>query len=234
MTKNQSTDNILSYREMCEAENVQTLQRGMNYRLNNSYSVLLMSQRENAPYADNILSDGVTVLYEGHDEPRSNEYPDPKKIDQPFRTQKGSLTQNGKFYEAALGFKTKTRNAELVKIYEKILPGIWSLKGLFELVDSEIVVRQNRNVFVFTLKLSEVYLSGSETSSEILHSRLIPSHVKKVVWKRDGGRCVICTSKTNLHFDHDLPFSKGGSSFTEKNIRLLCLKCNLRKSDKIE
>ena len=27
-------DDILSYREMCDAENVQTLQRGMNYRLN--------------------------------------------------------------------------------------------------------------------------------------------------------------------------------------------------------
>jgi len=42
-------DDILSYREMCDAENVQTLQRGMNYRLNPQYSVILMSQRSNAP-----------------------------------------------------------------------------------------------------------------------------------------------------------------------------------------
>lgn len=27
-------DNIITYREMCDNENVQTLQRGMNYRLN--------------------------------------------------------------------------------------------------------------------------------------------------------------------------------------------------------
>ena len=33
-------DDILSYREMCDAENVQTLQRGMNFRLGRSYSVI--------------------------------------------------------------------------------------------------------------------------------------------------------------------------------------------------
>lgn len=43
-------DDILSYREMCDAENIQTLQRGLNFRMNPSYSVILMSQRSNAPY----------------------------------------------------------------------------------------------------------------------------------------------------------------------------------------
>ncbi len=42
-------DEILSFREMCDAENVQTLQPGMNFRLNASYSVILMSRRSNAP-----------------------------------------------------------------------------------------------------------------------------------------------------------------------------------------
>jgi hypothetical protein len=37
----------------------------------------------------------------------------------------------------------------------------------------------------------------------------------------------------NLHFDHDIPFSKGGSSLTGANVRLLCAKHNLEKSDKI-
>ena len=41
-------DDILSYREMCDSENIQTLQRGMNFRINPSYSVILMSQRANA------------------------------------------------------------------------------------------------------------------------------------------------------------------------------------------
>jgi hypothetical protein len=38
----------------------------------------------------------------------------------------------------------------------------------------------------------------------------------------------------NLHFDHDLPFSVGGSSLTAKNIRLLCARHNLEKSNKIQ
>ena len=50
-------DDILSYREMCDAENTQTLQRGMNFRLNPNYSVILMSRRSNAPYQDKVHDD---------------------------------------------------------------------------------------------------------------------------------------------------------------------------------
>jgi 5-methylcytosine-specific restriction endonuclease McrA len=46
-------------------------------------------------------------------------------------------------------------------------------------------------------------------------------------------QCVLCSSTKNLHFDHDIPFSKGGSSLTAANVRLLCAKHNLEKSDKI-
>ena len=60
-------DDILSYREMCDAEGKQTLQRGMNYSLNPAYSVILLSQRSNAPYTDKIYEDGITIEYEGHD-----------------------------------------------------------------------------------------------------------------------------------------------------------------------
>jgi 5-methylcytosine-specific restriction endonuclease McrA len=86
-------------------------------------------------------------------------------------------------------------------------------------------------VFRFTLRLSErkIYDVG-RIASELAHTRLIPSEVKKEVWKRDKGQCVICGDKKNLHFDHDLPFSKGGTSLTAKNVRLLCVKHNLEKS----
>jgi hypothetical protein len=55
----------------------------MNYRLNANYSVILMSQRHNAPYKDSILPDGMTIEYEGHDIPKSSSNIDPKKFDQP-------------------------------------------------------------------------------------------------------------------------------------------------------
>jgi hypothetical protein len=52
-------DDILSYREMCDAEGIQTLQRGMNFRLKPTHSVILMSQRSNAPYRDKVYEDGL-------------------------------------------------------------------------------------------------------------------------------------------------------------------------------
>jgi len=82
-TQHKIRDDILSYREMCDAENVQTLQRGMNFRMRPSYSVILMSQRSNAPYRDRVHDDGITIEYEGHDVPRRSYDHNPKNEDQP-------------------------------------------------------------------------------------------------------------------------------------------------------
>lgn len=119
----------------------------------------------------------------------------------------------------------------LVKVYEKIARGIWCYKGFFELVDAKIAHDGKRNVFKFYLRPVRKSVLGRHV--EVPHTRLIPTHVKIEVWRRDGGRCVLCGSTENLHFDHDIPFSKGGSSITAANVRLLCAKHNLSKSDKI-
>ena len=227
-------DQIYSYREMCDAENVQTLQRGMNFRMNPRYSVILMSRRSNAPYSDKILEDSITIEYEGHDEPKTSYEMNPKTLNQPNKTKNGTLTQNGKFIDAVEKYKKGITVTEPIKVYEKIMPGVWSLKGFFDLIDCQTRHDGKRNVFVFSLKLSDKQDVEMTTPIDLAHTRLISSEVKKEVWKRDGGKCVICESTKNLHFDHDLPFSKGGTSLTSKNIRLLCAKCNLAKSDKIE
>ena len=65
------------------------------------------------------------------------------------------------------------------------------------------------------------------------HNRMIPTSVKVEVWARDKGQCVLCGSKENLHYDHELPYSKGGTSLTAENVRILCMKHNLKKSNKI-
>ena len=57
-------EQIYSYREMCNLEAVQTLQRGMNFRMRFNYSVVLMSRRSNTLYLDSISDDGVTIEYE--------------------------------------------------------------------------------------------------------------------------------------------------------------------------
>ena len=225
---------ILLYIDMCKTEKEQAIQKGMNFQLNPKYSVILMSQRSNAPYHDKIMNDGITIEYEGHDEPKTKKIADPKLIDQPQFTKTGKLTQNGKFMKAVEDYRSKTNKSETVKVYEKILPGVWSLKGFFDLVDYKIRHDDKRNVFIFILRLSKYQNIKHSQTIDIKHTRLIPSEVKKEVWKRDKGKCVLCGSKKNLHFDHDLPFSKGGTSLTVKNIKLLCAKCNLKKSNKIE
>jgi 5-methylcytosine-specific restriction endonuclease McrA len=60
----------------------------------------------------------------------------------------------------------------------------------------------------------------------------IPRELVDAIWRRDEGKCVYCGSSINIHIDHIIPFSKGGSTSFE-NLQLLCQKCNLRKSDNI-
>jgi 5-methylcytosine-specific restriction endonuclease McrA len=62
--------------------------------------------------------------------------------------------------------------------------------------------------------------------------RPIPQSVKAAVWQRDGGRCAECGSTVHLEFDHIIPVARGGAD-TERNLQLLCLDCNRRKSARI-
>lgn len=223
-------DDIISHAQLSLAEG-QTLQRGMNYKVTPDYSVFLMSIRANAPYKDEIDSRTNSIIYEGHDA-RKDHAVNPKATDQPYFTPKGSLTENGKFFVEGQAYKLGTRKEpHKIKVYEKIREGIWSYKGFFALVDAKTVFDGKRNVFKFYLK--PISFKSFKKIEEIPFNRLIPTHVKLEVWQRDGGKCVKCDSTVNLHFDHDLPFSKGGTSLTAKNIRLLCMKCNLKKSNKI-
>ena len=228
-------DDILSYREMCDAENAQTMQRGMNFRMNPLYSVILMSQRSNAPYSDKVSNDGTVIEYEGHDISKTYSK-NPKGEDQPEMLRSGKLTQNGYFIRAVKEYKEKKNIPELVKVYEKVFPGVWSLKGYFDLIEYNVFHDGSRNTFRYILKLSDRKENNSSglPSIHMEHTRLIPSEIKREVWKRDQGECVICGDKKNLHFDHDLPFSRGGTSLSAKNVRLLCMKHNLQKSDNIE
>jgi len=147
-------------------------------------------------------------------------------------TPKGSLTENGKFFTVAHAYKLGTiKEPHKIKVYEKIQDGVWCYKGFFNLVDAKVINDGTRNLFKFYLLPIEV---KSFRYNEIIpFSRLIPTEVKIEVWNRDNGRCVKCGVTENLHYDHDLPFSKGGTSYSSKNVRILCIKCNLQKSDKI-
>jgi hypothetical protein len=63
------------------------------------------------------------------------------------------------------------------------------------------------------------------------NSRYIPNDVKAAAAARDLGRCRQCGSAEDIHFDHVIPWSRGGAAVLE-NIQLLCGTCNRRKSDR--
>jgi len=229
-----SPGDVLSHTEMCAREN-KNLQAGMHYRIAPTHSVLLMSTRKGAPYTDDVLEDGQVLVYEGHDVPRSEANPDPKTVDQPLFTPKGTPTQNGRFYRAAESFRNGESAVELVRVYEKVRPGIWVYNGVFRLADAWQESDGNRLVCKYRLEATDDETPASETSNgDLEHTRVIPSTVKREVWMRDGGQCVECGSDENLHFDHIIPYSLGGSSLTSENVQLLCAKHNLAKHDRIQ
>lgn len=52
------------------------------------------------------------------------------------------------------------------------------------------------------------------------------------IMKRDGLKCVSCSSTTKLAIDHVVPVSAGGSS-DDSNLRVLCGSCNSKKGAKL-
>jgi hypothetical protein len=224
------SDNVISYIDMCVREKT-SLQAGMNFGLGGTHSVILLSLRPNAPYHDQIEDGGFTLIYEGHDQPKSKDCPNPKTVDQSEFYSSGALTQNGKFHKAAQAAKLGKLAPERVRAYEKMKPGIWSYNGMFHLVDSQRVNSGGRMVFKFRLEA----VAGEEdltipALTAPVRRRIISTAIKLAVWKRDGGRCIKCGARDELHFDHDLPWSKGGTSFNVDNVQLLCMRHNVQKS----
>tara|TARA_B100002049_G_C15990372_1_gene337016 strand:+ start:64 stop:756 length:693 start_codon:yes stop_codon:yes gene_type:complete len=224
---------IISHTDICLFEGF-TVQQGMNYHTgHDNTSVLLMSTANNSPYDDEIRDSGKVIIYEGHDTRKDLVDGSAKNYDQPLHLPSGRLTANGKFFESA-----NSGIREIVRVYEKIKPGIWTYNGAFTLEKAWLEDVGMRKVV--KLKLAIVPEQGSVGSvehsarKELHQTRMIPSKVKFQVFSRDKGECVICGSTNNLHYDHDLPFSKGGTSLLAENIRLLCAKHNLQKGNKIE
>jgi 5-methylcytosine-specific restriction endonuclease McrA len=68
--------------------------------------------------------------------------------------------------------------------------------------------------------------------------RDIPAEIRRMVWKRDGGRCTFtsdagrrCESRTALEFDHIEPVARGGES-TPGNLRLRCRAHNQHEAER--
>ena len=223
---------LITYNTLVMNEGGINLQAGMNFGIRGSYSIVLMSTLRNAPYSDEMLENGV-IKYEGHDQYRIEK--ELKKIvDQPIKNKTGTLTQNGKFLLAAEKFKDGKRDPAKIKVYRKMRIGMWTDMDFYDLIDAFIEHDGKRNVFKFLLRPNFDNFKPEESDNiDIVHNRYIPGDVMQDVFIRDEGKCVVCGAKDNLHFDHKIPLSKGGSSKDPKNIQILCARHNLSKGNKL-
>ena len=199
--------NIISYSELRNKEDGKQVTKGINYAIQTNYSIVLMSTLDNAPYNDRIF-------------------------DQSLLRPSGKPTENGKFFKEVLNYKQGLREPEKVQVYRKLKKGIWVDMGFYELIDAYEKSEKIRKVFKFLLKPIININQNDNEYLDILHDRKIPGEIQQEVYKRDRGKCRICGSSDNLHFDHILPFSKGGSSKLASNIQLLCARHNLKKGAK--
>ncbi len=80
---------------------------------------------------------------------------------------------------------------------------------------------------------------NTATNPPIIQTREVNLRLRWKVMRRDNFKCCLCGASpakdpsVELHVDHIIPWSKGGST-TMDNLRTLCSKCNLGKSDLIE
>lgn len=56
----------------------------------------------------------------------------------------------------------------------------------------------------------------------------IPEDVKRLVYERDGARCLSCGSYELIQYNRVVPWAMGGRN-EPQNIRLLCAGCNRRE-----
>jgi len=195
-------------------------QQGIIFGKGKKKTRLLMSKRTGAPYVDSEMP-GFGIIYEGED----------VKGDLKTKAEDQQLTGgNLGLFNAAIEYLQGKRLAEPCWVFEKLSNNQWVDLGEFKLVGAEKIHSDNRYVYRFFLSSGEEEAALIKTGE--YQARHISSEVRQKVWKRDGGKCVLCGSDKNLHFDHEIPFSLGGGN-TEQNIRILCAKCNLKKSNKI-
>lgn len=110
------------------------------------------------------------------------------------------------------------------------------VEGGEHLTEEEIAIRIRHQVLKDTQQLSRMKkeVEAFENFSRVPDARRerIPGSVRMFVWQRDEGRCVECSSREHLEFDHIIPLVEGGAN-TERNIQLLCETCNRKKSRNI-
>jgi hypothetical protein len=199
---------ILSANELMEREGMM-LQKSMNFRpVGEKISVFLVLPKEDGEFKDAWNAKKQTYTFEGHDSTTKEEG---KSRDQLLMYAGDKLTENGKFYKAAHAYKDGARGAMKVQVYEKLDPGVWFDKGIFDLVDAAPVKEDDRKVYTFYLRPSDRARKDRDLVLEA--ERFLSAAEKASAWESAKGRCAKCKLQMGLRF---VPRGKG--------LQLLCAK----------
>jgi hypothetical protein len=95
--------------------------------------------------------------------------------------------------------------------------------------DEAAVLERALDVLVESLEKRKCALTAKpHTAKESRRPRHVPAHVRREVWRRDGGQCTFvsddghrCDSRSFLEFDHVVEVARGGRA-TVEGIRLRC------------
>jgi hypothetical protein len=201
---------ILSMSELVEREGLM-LQKSMNFRDGGELlSVFLVLQKDDGEFKDAWDAKKQTYTFEGHDS--TTKETGGKSLDQLLMYGGDKLTENGRFYKAANAFKDGVRKEPLqVQVYEKLDPGVWFDKGIFDLVDAAGVTESGRKVFKFYLAPAD--RERNDRDEALLEERFLPATIKAAAWEKSKGRCAKCKIQSGLRF------VKNG-----KKLELLCAK----------
>ncbi len=194
---------IISASELSVREGM-NLQKGMNFRdKGEQLSVFLVLPRDGV-YTDIWDEAQMRYGYEGHDS--IAEGATGRTDDQLLMYASGKPTDNGKFYKAAHAYKDGIRAEPLqVQTYEKLDPGVWFDKGIFDLIDAtygrETSESGTRKVARFFLTPVDAVLP--EVERVAWRERMLPAAQKATIWQEGPGRCAICGEQSSLHFNDD-------------------------------
>ncbi|MEQ1756705.1 MAG: HNH endonuclease [Vicinamibacterales bacterium] len=139
----------------------------------------------------------------------------PVSLLEQFEWQDGLLRRWLWLYRSAIWLTSRQpRNAEIAEVILRIKAAQFKVDGEFQRLREQVA----------NFEAIETMRTGGRIRTAI------PDDVKLLVWSRDGGACIKCSSTDELQFDHVIPHSRGGSA-TEANIQLLCRRCNQTKAN---
>lgn len=139
-------------------------------------------------------------------------------------------------------FKTWAKKNHWDKRVKAVCKPCWELKYCpYGPLVEEFPIKEERDeksCRIFGHDCPVFYVAEPLTETKELRriTRSIPRSIQFKVLLRENQVCSICkkpVSPDEIHFDHIIPWSKGGPT-EESNIRLLCSECNQKRGNQFE